>query len=451
LAGTRVLVVDDETVQRELLQGFLEKEGYDVSSAASGEDALSLAAGQGFEIALIDLKMPGMDGVATLKGLREKNPELAGIMMTAFASVETAVSAMKEGAHEYLTKPIDLTELKIVLERTVEKQRLLAENIYLKQELEARCGFDKVIAKSEPMKQVLSTVARVANSRATVLLTGESGTGKEVIARGIHYASVRSGERFIPVACAALPETLLEAELFGAEKGAYTGLDRMRRGRFELADRGTLFLDEIGDISPVVQAKLLRVLQGQEITRLGSDRAIKVDVRVVAATNRPIKEKISRGEFREDLYYRLNVVSIEIPPLRERREDIMPLAEHFVKHFASESGRNIKGFTRSAKDSLLMYDWPGNVRELENAVERAVVLCRGDAIESFDLPLPVAKAEKAEDLSLEAMEREHLTNILSKVGWNIGRAAEILKIHRNTLAAKLKKFGMEKPRGKTSV
>lgn len=448
MAGPRVLIVDDEKVQRDLLQGFLEKEGYDVTSAGSGEKAVELALAQGFEIALIDLKMPGMDGVTTLRSLHEKNPELAGIIMTAFASVDTAVRAMKEGAHDYLTKPIDLTQLKIVLGRTVEKQRLIVENIYLKQELEARVGFGKVIAESNGMKEVLSTVARVARSKATVLLTGESGTGKEVVARAIHYASDRNRERFVPVACAALPETLLEAELFGAERGAYTGLDRMRRGRFELADAGTLFLDEIGDISPAIQAKLLRVLQDHEITRLGSDKAIKVDVRVVAATNRPLKEKISEGEFREDLFYRLDVVSIEIPPLRDRREDIMPLADHFIKHFSAESGKEIKGLARDAKDSLLMYDWPGNVRELENAIERAVVLSRGDTIESLDLPLPVAQAVKTDDLSMEAVEKEHLERVLRKVGWNIGKAAEVLKIHRNTLAAKLKKYALTKDRRK---
>jgi two-component system response regulator HydG len=445
LRGARILIVDDEAVQRELLQGFLEKEGYDVSSAESGERAVELASTSGFEAALVDLRMSGMDGVATLKSLREKNPELAVIVMTAYASVETAVSAMKEGAQEYLTKPIDLEQLRIVLARALEKQRLVAENVYLKEELESRCGFDRVIAESNAMKEVLSTVARVAKSKATVLLTGESGTGKEVIARAIHYASDRSGDRFVPVACAALPETLLEAELFGAERGAYTGLDRLRRGRFELADGGTLFLDEIGDISAAIQAKLLRVLQDHEITRLGSDKAINVDVRVVAATNRPLKEKIKQAEFREDLYYRLNVVSIEIPPLRERREDIMPLAEHFLEHFGSECGKRMRGFTRAAKDSLLMYDWPGNVRELENAIERAVVLARGDTIDSGDLPLPVADAPKAPDLSLDAMEKEHLERILGKAGWNIGKAAEILKIHRNTLTAKLKKYGIDKP------
>ena len=441
------MVVDDEKVQRELLEGFLKKEGYDAYSAESGEEALGLAVTHGFEIALIDLRMPGMDGVTTLKNLREKNPELLAIVMTAFASVETAVAAMKEGAHEYLTKPIDLAELKIVLERTLEKQRLLAENVYLKRELEAKSGFDRMIAESGPMKEVLSTVARVAKSKATVLLTGESGTGKEVIARAIHFSSERNQDRFVPVACAALPETLLEAELFGAEKGAYTGLDRMRRGRFELADGGTLFLDEIGDISSAIQAKLLRVLQDHEITRLGSDRPIKVDVRVVAATNRPLEEKMANGEFREDLFYRLNVVSIEIPPLRQRREDIMPLADHFMEHYASECGKKMKGFTRAAKDSLVMYDWPGNVRELENAIERAVVLCRGDVIDAADLPLPVAEADRVEDLSMDAVEKVHLERVLSKAGWNIGKAAEILKIHRNTLTAKLKKYNIEKNGG----
>jgi transcriptional regulator with PAS, ATPase and Fis domain len=287
----------------------------------------------------------------------------------------------------------------------------------------------------------------VAKSKATVLLTGESGTGKEVIARAIHFSSERNKDRFVPVACAALPETLLEAELFGAEKGAYTGLDRMRRGRFELADGGTLFLDEIGDISSAIQAKLLRVLQDHEITRLGSDRPIKVDVRVVAATNRPLHEKMARGEFREDLFYRLNVVSIEIPPLRQRREDIMPLAEHFMEHYSSECGTKMKGFTRSAKDSLVMYDWPGNVRELENAIERAVVLCRGDVVDARDLPVPVSEADRVEDLSMDAVEKDHLERVLSKVGWNIGKAADILKIHRNTLTAKLKKYNIEKKNG----
>jgi DNA-binding NtrC family response regulator len=444
-----VLIVEDDKAQRDLLQGFLEKEGYDVGSAQSGEEALQLASTKGFEVALIDLKMPGMNGVETLKGLREKNPELTGVILTAYATVETAVSAMKEGAHDYLIKPIDLTELKIVIERAIEKQRLLAENTYLRRELESRCGFENVIAESDGMKNVLSTVARVAKSKATVLLTGESGTGKEVIARAIHYASDRKDQRFVPVACAALPETLLEAELFGAERGAYTGLDRMRIGRFELADRGTLFLDEIGDISLAIQAKLLRVLQDHEITRLGGGKSLKIDVRVVAATNRPLKEKISREEFREDLFYRLNVVSIEIPPLRERREDVMPLAEYFVKKFTAESGRKIKGLTRGAKDSLLMYDWPGNVRELENAIERAVVLCRGDSIDASDLPLPVAKAEETDELSMGAVEAAHIAEVLEKAGGNIGKAAQVLKIHRNTLAAKLKRYGLGK--NKTGV
>ncbi|KPJ51806.1 hypothetical protein AMJ39_09270 [candidate division TA06 bacterium DG_24] len=442
-----ILVVDDEAVQRDMLAGFLRKRGYGVTAVPSGADAVKASRDQIFDVAFVDLKMPGMDGIETLRQIRAQSPETSVVIMTAYGSVESAVEAMQLGAYHYVTKPINLDEVRLLIERAIEGQILVAENRYLKEQLAERFGFEQIVGDSGAMQEVLSTAARVAESNATVLIHGESGTGKELVARAIHQVSPRSRARFVAVSCAALPETLLEAELFGHEKGAFTGADRMREGRFEIADGGTLFLDEVGDIPLGMQVKLLRVLQEQEFDRVGGRDPIKVDVRVIAATNQSLEEKIARKEFREDLYYRLNVVSIFVPPLRERRDDIMPLVEHFRQKFADQSGRTVRGLTREARDVLLRYSWPGNVREVANAIERAVVMSRTDVIDVRDLPLHIRGVEgedEGDDLKLDALERRHVARVLSTVDWNMNQAADILGIHRNTLRAKIKRFGLKR-------
>ena len=346
MALYRILVVDDEETQREMLGGFLKKEGYSVSLADSGEEALKFCQDKFFEVALIDLKMPGMDGIGLLSKLKEINPEIQVIVMTAYASIETAVEAMKQGAFNYVNKPVDLEELRINIKKALENQKILTENRYLKEQLNEKYKDLNLIGESKAIKEVLSTVARVAKSDSTVLIRGESGTGKELVARAIHALSDRANQRFISLSCAAIPETLLESELFGYEKGAFTGATRRKEGRFELADSGTLFLDEIGDLSLETQVKLLRVIETQEFERLGGEETIKVDVRIISATNQDLEKKIKEKSFREDLYYRLNVISIFIPPLRERKEDIIPLVDHFIEKSNQKTGKNIQGLTR---------------------------------------------------------------------------------------------------------
>lgn len=440
----KILIVDDEAHQRELLQGSIAREGYSVKTASSGEEAVELVKTEGFDVAMVDLKMTGMDGISTLKQIKEVDPDTSVIIMTAYGTVETAVDAMKEGAFDYLTKPLNVTEVKLILKREVERRAILAENRLLREELEEKFSPENIVAESEGMKEVLSTVARVAKADATVLIRGESGTGKEVVARAIHSASLRSEGSFVPVSCAALPETLLEAELFGCEKGAFTGADKRRLGRFELANRGTIFLDEIGDIPLSTQVKLLRVLQAKQFERLGGTAPISVDVRIIAATNQDLEAKIREKTFRDDLYYRLNVVSLEIPPLRERREDILPLADHFLKKYSSQTGKRIEGISRESRDALLRYSWPGNIRELENWVERAVVLSRQEVIATFNLPAQSAQGEEYGQKSLEGVERRHIERILRETGGNLTRAAQILRIHRNTLRQKIRKLGISR-------
>jgi DNA-binding NtrC family response regulator len=441
----RILVVDDEKTQREMLLGFLEKQGFSVSQAGSGEEALKLFESKNFEVALIDLKMPGMDGITLLEKLKSLNPEIQVIVMTAYGTIETAVEAMKKGAFHYVNKPIDLEELKLNLKKAIENQRLLAENRFLQEELEKRHKDEAIIGESKIFKEILGTVARVAKTDSTVLILGESGTGKEIIARLIHSLSSRRDKKFISVSCAALPETLLESELFGYERGAFTGASKRKEGRFELADGGTLFLDEIGDISLEIQTKLLRAIENQEFERLGGKETLKVDVRIISATNQDLEKKIKDKTFREDLYYRLNVISILVPPLRERKADIILLAEYFIKKYNQKCHKTILGITQYAKDALLSYSWPGNVRELENAIERAVVLCRGEAIDIEDLPnLKVDSTKISGDESIKELEKKHILNILEKTDWNLGKTAEILGIHRNTLRLKMREYGLEK-------
>ena len=450
----RILVVDDETAQRDILGGFLRKQGYEVREAASGTAALALLNAEAVDLLLTDVKMPGMSGLDLLREARALNSELPVVVLTAYGSIADAVAAMRDGAVDYLTKPVDLDAVLHRVRKVLEGQRLVAENRALRDALRGRYRLEGIITESGKMQEVLSLVHRVAPSSATVLIRGESGTGKELIAQAIHYQSGRSGKPLVRVNCAALPETLLESELFGHVKGAFTGAVTDRPGRFEAAHGGTIFLDEIGDVPTGVQAKLLRVLQEREVERLGSNRTIKVDVRLIAATNQDLEAAVRERRFREDLYFRLNVFPILIPPLHERRQDIVPLLEHFLRKYAAENKKVIRGLTRDARDALLKYDYPGNVRELENQVERAVVLCRGEVIGLEDLPLGLQEAREAPGTAsppgslvaeLETLERRMIEDALVRADGIQTRAAELLGISERALRYKLTKFGFKAP------
>lgn len=443
-----ILVVDDEPTQLELVGGFLRKAGFDVFLAESSRTALQRFSEEAFDLVLTDQRMPELSGLDLLHELRAKNPEAAVIIMTAYGNIENAVSAMKEGATDYLTKPLNLDELSLRIEKVRKDHLLVRENRELREALRDRYRIEGVVGDSGQMQEVLDMVRRVAPSDATVLIRGESGTGKELIAKAIHYESPRKAAPLIKVNCAALPETLLESELFGHEKGAFTGAVTTRQGRFELADKGTLFLDEIGDLPLHLQAKLLRVIQEKEFERVGSSRAITSDVRIIAATHRDLEELMATNQFREDLYYRLNVVSIVLPPLRERREDLTMLMDHFVWKFAKKNHKTIHGFTHEAREALLRYDYPGNVRELENLIERAVILTRDGVISLGDVPLSLTtpKAHGPTDSNLsatvEGIERRMIADALEKSGGIQTRAAEALGISERALRYKLKKYGL---------
>ncbi len=445
----RILIVDDELPQLELIGGFLKKQGFDVVEAEGGQKGLQMFRQESFDLVLTDQKMPKMSGVELLKAIRALNPEAAVIVMTAYGSIETAVTAIKEGASDYLTKPLNLDELLHRIESVKERNRLLKENRDLREALQERSRIEGIIGESGHMQEVLSLVRRVAPSEATVLIRGESGTGKELIAQAIHYASPRASRPLVRLNCAALPETLLESELFGHEKGAFTGAYATRKGRFEVANGGSLFLDEIGDLPLHLQAQLLRVLQEKEFERVGSSRPILVDVRILAATHRDLEKLIQEGQFREDLYYRLNVVTVVLPPLRERRQDIPPLLDHLVKKFAEKNGKTINGFTQEARDALLRYDYPGNVRELENIVERATVITRDEVIGRSDLPLTVQASEKGDDKGtnitavVEGLERRMIKEALAQSDGVQTRAADKLGITERALRYKLKKYGFQ--------
>jgi DNA-binding NtrC family response regulator len=444
----RILVVDDEATQRELVCGFLKKQGYEVFAAPSGERALEIFRQEPVELILTDQRMPNVSGLDLIKAARGINPESHVIVMTAYGNIETAVEAMKAGASDYLTKPLNLEELHHKIERVRERWRLYAENRELRAALESRHRIEGIIGDSGQMLEVISLVRRVAPTDATVLIRGESGTGKELIAKAIHYGSARAARPLVRVNCAALPENLLESELFGHEKGSFTGAIATRKGRFELADGGTLFLDEIGDLPLHLQAKLLRVLQEKEFERVGSSHSLKVNVRVLSATHRDLEALIESGKFREDLYYRLNVVTILLPPLRERRQDLPAFMDHFLRVFAQKNGKTIRGFTREAREVLLRYDYPGNVRELENLIERAVVLTRDDVIDRSDLPLTVDASEKPDDketsltAAVEGLERRMIKEALARAGGIQTRAAELLGLTERALRYKLHKYGL---------
>ena len=442
----RVLVVDDEVNARTALAELLRDEGYDVETAADAFKALGKYESFAPQVVVTDLKMPGMDGIELVKKIRGSEDPAAVVVMTAFGAVASAVEAMRAGAAEYLTKPLNFDELLVVLDKVFEHQELRRETRQLRQRVRDRVAPNNIVGDSPPMQRVFEIVDQVAPSRATVLITGESGTGKELVANALHQRSPRTNGPFIKLHCAALAESLLESELFGHERGAFTGAMARKDGRFQLADGGTLFLDEIGEISPSIQVKLLRFLQEHEFERVGGTQTIRVDVRVIAATNRNLTEEVAKGRFREDLFYRLNVVALEIPPLRERRSDIPPLAKFFLDRYARDNGKPIEGFTAEALELLTAYDWPGNVRELENAIERAVVLTGGTLLEARQLPpnvrprlapagLPVIPGAMMADI-----ERYAILETLKSTGGSTSKAAEILGISVRTIQYRLHQY-----------
>ncbi len=443
-----ILIVEDEASQRRALSGYLRKRGYDVIEAADQSSAIKSFEKETIDLLLTDMRLPDGSGEQILDHAQKVRPDVPVVIMTAYGDTAQAVASMRAGAADYVTKPLDLSELEIVIRRELERSTLVSENRRLREIVEHRGRAEGLVTSSPRMQDVINTTLRAATSDANILILGESGTGKEVLARAVHAASHRAEKPFVPIHCAALPEGLVQSELFGHEKGAFTGAASRRQGRFELAEGGTVFIDEVGDIPPNVQVQLLRVLQERTFERVGGTEPIRVDVRIVAATNRDLQEAIQQGEFREDLYYRLGVITIELPPLRDRREDIPPLIDHFLKRYAP--GRTTE-VSREAMDSLMKYHWPGNIRELENVVERAVVLARGDLISTKDLPPNVQPAEeKTTDVEertlpqiVSALERTLIRQALLKTHGNQSEAARLLGISERTLRYKLKKYDTE--------
>jgi DNA-binding NtrC family response regulator len=447
MSKANVLVVDDEAAARTALAEMLRAEGYTVETAADGFKAIGRLANFEPDLVLTDFNMPGLDGIELMEKLKEHDTELPVVVMTAFGAVETAVSAMRKGAADYLLKPLNMDELLIVLERALERMRLRRETTALRSRLEQRYSFENIIGSSPEMQQVFKSVAQIAPSRATVLLSGESGTGKELVAAAIHHRSPRASGPFVRLHCAALAETLLESELFGHERGAYTGAERKREGRFEQANGGTLFLDEIGEISLGTQVKLLRVLQEREFERVGGNQTLHVDVRVIAATNRDLKTMVTAGKFREDLYYRLNVINLTLPSLRQRPSDVPALAMHFLKRYAEENGKTVKSISDAALALLAGHTWPGNVRELENVIERAVVIADGETLEAHHLPPELSAVSRrggppaVPGATMDELERYAITKTLESVGGSTSRAAEILGISVRKIQYKLQEYG----------
>ncbi|MBP9561031.1 MAG: sigma-54-dependent Fis family transcriptional regulator [Syntrophorhabdaceae bacterium] len=443
-----ILVVEDEHIQRALLSEFLAKEGYEVYSAENGVAARGIFADKAIDVILLDFKLPDTDGLSLVKYFKDMNPEVEIIMITAFGSIENAVGALKAGASEYLTKPVDLDDLLFKIRKIEERLHLIRENMVLKETLKDRFKSEEFVYESAGMQGVASLIVRVASTDSTCLITGESGTGKEVVANLIHSLSPRKDMPLVKVNCSAIPETLLESELFGYEKGAFTGAAQRKIGRFEIADRGTIFLDEIGDMPLILQSKLLRVIQEREIERLGGLYPVKIDVRIIAATNRDLEEEVKKGNFREDLYYRLNVVKIEIPPLRERKTDIPPLLDFFLKRYNERHKKAIKGLAREARDMLIKYDFPGNVRELENIIERAVILSRGDYLTTEDLSISPSRGAQGRDGTIRdvigSIEKNMITEALIRNNWVQTKAAASLGMSERVLRYKLNKYGIVK-------
>lgn len=457
MASERILVVDDEEANREFLQDLLLHEGYEVATASDGLAGLQFLERHPVHVLLSDLKMPRMTGVDLIRQAKELSPSTIGIIFTGHATIETAVEAIKAGAYHYITKPFHVDEIRVVLKRALEHQRLNRENHSLRKQLKAKYRFDNVVSDHNKMQAVFELVEKVSDSDSTVLIYGESGTGKELIARAIHYNSYRQDKPLIPINCGAIPEKLLESELFGYEKGAFTGATSSRTGRFELANSGTLFLDEIGEMSPALQVKLLRVLQEREFERVGGTRTIKIDVRIIAATNKDLETMVDNQQFREDLFYRLNVIPISLPPLRERQSDIPLLAQYFIDRFNAEKKRHIEGILPEALERLYSYHWPGNVRELENVIERITILKGEGMISAADLPEKLSRTfsngmvpnvdvpdEGLDfDTVVQSFEKQLLTKALEKTQGVKSKAAELLHMNRTTLVEKVKKLRLE--------
>ncbi len=460
----RILVVDDEKNTREGLQRSLEPLGYEVALAANASEAMEALKGGEIDLMLTDLRMPGMDGLQLIKVAQKVSPKMQIIMLTAYGTVETAVEAMKQGAYDYLTKPVNLDELESRVRHALASTRLLNENVMLKERLHKKYGFENILGNSAAMKRVFETVRQVAPTKVTVHIVGESGTGKELIANAIHNVSPRKDKPFIAVHCAALSKSLLESELFGHEKGAFTGAVASKQGRFERADGGTLFLDEVSEIEPDIQVKLLRFLEEWEFERVGGIKTIKVDVRLVTATNRNLEELVEAGRFREDLYYRLNVVTVKVPPLRERKEDIAMMSRAFLAELSVENSKSVMSISPEALDALVAYDWPGNVRELRNVIESLVVLCPGDTIELGQLPANIRKPSREKEVvvsdregteipgpkilvpagtSLQDAEKLLIQETLRNNDNNISKTARILNISRRTLHRKLNEYSID--------
>lgn len=440
----RILIVDDEVVVRDSLDKWFAQEGYQTVSAENARDALMAMNKGTYDVALIDIKMPGMDGMELQRKLRNLDPNMALIIMTGFASVETAVEALKGGAYDYITKPVDPDELMHLVGRALEHRRTKEEVVRLRESLREVFPRAELIGKSQPMKHVMELVEMVAPTVATVLITGESGTGKEIVARAVHAASPRRHMPMVVIHCGALSETLLESELFGHEKGAFTGAQYRKKGKFEIADGGTVFLDEISDISLKTQTDLLRVLQEKEIVRVGGTQTLKIDFRCITASNRSLAQQIKEGHFRSDLYFRLNVFTIALPALRDRREDIPLLADHFLQKYSAAMNRPKPRLSAEAVNLLLNYDWPGNVRELENALERALVICKDDEISAASFPFQREHPSTPSEHSLKEVERNHICRIVEESDWNLSLAARTLGIDRTTLYQRLKQYGMDR-------
>jgi DNA-binding NtrC family response regulator len=446
MLNTKILIVDDELIMRESLGGWLERDGHDIETVASGEEALEILKDTRFDILLVDIKMEGMSGLDVLRHVRESDPDVAVVMITAYGSISTAIEAMKSGAYEYLLKPFDPNELGVLIEKIVEHQAQARENLFLKEQYKDRTRFESMIGQSRPMQELFDLIQDVAPTDSTVLITGETGTGKGLAAKAIHTNSPRCEGPFVVVNCGALPEHLLESELFGYQKGAFTDAKTTKKGRLELAHGGTLFLDEIGEISMRMQIDLLRVLEDRIFYRVGGTQPIEADFRIIAATNKNLDLAIQDGTFRQDLYYRLNVISFEMPPLRDRKEDIPLLAEHFLQRFSQETNRPVDRISREAIDEMMLCDWPGNIRELENAIERAVVVGKQRNILPEDLPIFSPERHSVfSNNSLKEIEKAHIIRILDMNRWNISKSAKILGIDRSTLYGKIKRYNIPRP------
>ena len=452
-----ILIIDDEPLMRISISDALKVEGYNVMSAETGGEGLKSIKDTSYDVVITDLRLPEVDGVQILKSCKQISPRTKVLMITAYGSVDTAVEAMKIGAYDYITKPFSMDEFILTVKRLIALRDLEDENIYLKEKIEERYEFSGIIGKSDKMKDIFEKIEIIAPTDTTVLITGESGTGKELVANAIHYNSPRKNEAFIKVSCAALPETLLEAELFGHERGAFTGALKQKKGRFELAHKGTLFLDEIGEINQTVQVKLLRVLQGREFERLGGTSTINVDVRIIGATQRDLKKEVQKGSFREDLYYRLNVVPVHLPALRDRKEDILLLTEHFLNMYSKHMNKPMRGISIEAREFILKYDYPGNIRELENAVKRALTLSRDKEIQPWDLPEDMCTicregSKVGERLSyseplptaMSLFEKQYVSKVLEETKGNKTLASKLLGISRKTLWEKCKLYGLLK-------